>query len=53
MQKYIGQVMEIIYLDHYGKLSQRKIEIRTVRGSMVFAFCLEKRKMRTFRVEIY
>lgn len=48
MDKHIGHTLEIIYLDQSGKLSQRKIEVRAVRGSKVSAYCFERKELRTF-----
>jgi predicted DNA-binding transcriptional regulator YafY len=51
IEKYIGQIVEIIYLDRKGILTQRKIEVRAIKGSRVKAFCLEQRAPRIFRIE--
>lgn len=50
MEKYIGRIVEIIYLGRDGRITQRRIEVREVTGEIVKAFCLERRAPRTFQV---
>ncbi len=47
--KYIGEVVEIVYMDKNGHLSQRRIEIHGIRGELVYATCLTSGERRTFR----
>ncbi|OWA36814.1 hypothetical protein B9G55_01670 [Saccharibacillus sp. O16] len=47
--KYIGEVVEIVYMDKNGHLSQRRIEIHAIRGSLVYSTCLTSGERRTFR----
>jgi predicted DNA-binding transcriptional regulator YafY len=51
MHKYIGQVIEIIYLAQSGKFSQRKIEVLAIQGETVKAYCLQCRALRIFRMD--
>ncbi|MBP1992564.1 hypothetical protein [Paenibacillus eucommiae] len=51
MDKHIGHTLEIIYLDKAGKLSQRKIEVRSVSGDKLSAYCLERKELRTFNAD--
>jgi predicted DNA-binding transcriptional regulator YafY len=51
MHKYIGQVIEIIYLAQSGKFSQRKIEVLAIQGETVKAYCLQSRAPRIFRMD--
>ncbi|SDD29149.1 hypothetical protein SAMN02799630_02820 [Paenibacillus sp. UNCCL117] len=51
MQKYVGHVVEIIYLGRDGKITQRKIEIRGVAGGVVKAYCLQRKAPRVFRLD--
>jgi len=50
-EKYIGQRLEIVYMDRTGKITQRKIEVRSIRGQLVRATCLMTGGPRTFRME--
>ncbi|ALC91818.1 hypothetical protein AM500_20025 [Bacillus sp. FJAT-18017] len=43
--------LEVIYLSKKNELTQRKMIIRGVKGNDVYAFCLLRRKMRTFKLE--
>ena len=47
--KYIGEVVEIVYMDKNGHLSQRRIEIHGIRGELVYSTCLTSGERRTFR----
>lgn len=51
MQKYIGQVVEIIYIDRTGNITQRQIEIHGIRNNLVRAMCLKSKAPRAFRTE--
>lgn len=51
MEKYIGQMVEIIYMDRAGKITQRRIEVHAVRGGLVRATCLKTKSPRAFRID--
>ena len=50
LQKYVGQIVEIIYVDKHNKISQRLIEVRSVQGEMVKAYCLKQKAPRVFKL---
>jgi len=50
MNKYIGNVLEIIYIDSKGKVSQRRIDVRSIRNDILIAFCHQRRAQRAFRI---
>ncbi|MFK7695912.1 hypothetical protein [Paenibacillus sp. HJGM_3] len=39
MEKYVGRIVEIIYQDRGGNLSQRRIRVESVKDDKVKAFC--------------
>lgn len=47
--KYVGEVVEIVYMDKDGNLSQRRIEVHGLRGELVYSTCLTSGERRTFR----
>ncbi|RCX22619.1 hypothetical protein DFP94_101199 [Fontibacillus phaseoli] len=49
MEKYIGKILEIIYIDRAGRVSQRRIEVHAVKGDLVRATCLKTGEPRAFR----
>ncbi|ANF97656.1 hypothetical protein [Paenibacillus bovis] len=51
LAKHIGELLEIVYMDQSGKLSQRRIEIKRIRNGLVYADCLRSGEPRTFREE--
>ncbi|WP_411347463.1 hypothetical protein [Paenibacillus sp. WLX2291] len=51
LANHIGELLEIVYLDQTGKLSQRRIEIRHIRNGLVYADCLRSGEPRTFKQE--
>lgn len=51
MKKYMNQVVEIIYMDRNGKITQRSIHIHAVRNGLVRATCLQTGAPRAFRNE--
>ncbi|WHY18124.1 hypothetical protein QNH28_21865 [Paenibacillus sp. G2S3] len=48
MQISIGQIIEIIYQDKARNISQRKIEIHSIRDGRIRASCLTKGTPRIF-----
>ncbi|MNI71660.1 hypothetical protein D3C73_1275440 [compost metagenome] len=44
----IGQIVEIVYEDKAGKITQRKIEIKGIRGGHIRATCLTTGAPRVF-----
>jgi hypothetical protein len=48
MQKYIGRMVEVVYLDRHGKLTQRRIRVIGIKDGMVKAFCYDRRSLRIF-----
>lgn len=51
VKKYIGHIVEIIYMDRAGMITQRQIKIHDVRGELVRATCMKKGVPRAFRVD--
>jgi predicted DNA-binding transcriptional regulator YafY len=51
VERCIGRVADIIYVDRHGKMSQRRVKVHSIKGAYVCVFCLEKRSIRTFRLE--
>lgn len=51
VEKYVGRVVEIIYLDVKGRISQRKIAVYSVRNGRVCAYCLSSKEARTFHLD--
>ncbi|WP_247681503.1 hypothetical protein [Paenibacillus sp. Marseille-P2973] len=49
VEKYIGKLLEIIYIDRAGNVSQRRIEVHAVKGDLVRATCLKTGEPRAFR----
>ncbi|AET60651.1 hypothetical protein ACIFQM_05780 [Paenibacillus sp. NRS-1782] len=51
LEKYVGQIVEIVYMDRKGKLSQRRIEVHRVRNGLIRATCLQTGQPRVFRLD--
>ncbi|WP_433947045.1 hypothetical protein [Paenibacillus sp. SN-8-1] len=51
MEKYIGEIVEIIYLDAAGKITQRKIEVHGIRNGLVRSKCLQSGQPRAFKLD--
>jgi len=49
LAKYIGEIVEIVYMDRSNQLTQRLIEIKHIRKGLVYADCLRTGSPRTFR----
>lgn len=50
-EKYVGQIVQIIYQDAKGALSQRKIHVRKMIDGNVMAIDLDKGTLRVFRID--
>jgi predicted DNA-binding transcriptional regulator YafY len=50
-EKYIGQVVQIIYEDAKGQITQRTIRVNRIGDGKVLAYDLDKRVPRPFRIE--
>ncbi|WNS43880.1 hypothetical protein [Paenibacillus sp. MMS20-IR301] len=51
MNKWIGRVIEIIYEDNSGNITQRRIEVHGCKGNLLRATCLATGRPRVFRSE--
>lgn len=51
MRKYVGQTIEMIYLDRKNRFTQRRVKVQSVDGQLIRAYCLVQRGPRVFRVE--
>lgn len=51
MEKYTGRTVDIIYMDRYGRFTQRRIRVVSVRGDRVRAYDFERRAPRVFLTE--
>jgi predicted DNA-binding transcriptional regulator YafY len=48
IEKYVGCVIEIIYQDKKGQLTKRQIQVHSVQGELVRAFCMTSGAPRMF-----
>lgn len=46
MQKYIGQIVAIIYMDRGGRFTKRRVKLLAVDGDRVKVYCLERQAPR-------
>jgi predicted DNA-binding transcriptional regulator YafY len=51
LNKYIGRIVEIIYQGSGRQITQRRIEIRSITGGIIKAYCLQRQAPRLFRIE--
>ncbi|HEY2491579.1 MAG TPA: hypothetical protein VGI33_01395 [Paenibacillus sp.] len=49
--KYLGKIVEIMYMDQSGKITQRRIEVNSIRNGLIKATCLMTGSPRTFRID--
>ena len=50
-ERYVGQTIDIIYLDRHNKLSQRRIRVLSVDSECMTAYCYVRKAPRLFRNE--
>lgn len=46
-----GQTLEMIYISRNNKITHRYIKIVKIGSHSILAFCFEKRKLRTFKLD--
>ncbi len=51
MEKYVGLIVDIIYVDRKGRFTQRRITVHSVRGDRIRAYDHTKKALRVFRAE--
>ncbi len=51
MRKYIGGIIELIYMDRKGKITQRKIRLQGIRNDLIRATCLKTNQPRVFSMD--
>ncbi|MGG1598883.1 hypothetical protein [Paenibacillus naphthalenovorans] len=50
LRRYIVRTIEIIYLGRDNRITQRRIEVRTVNAGIVKAYCFKRKGPRLFRI---
>ncbi|GGE56268.1 hypothetical protein GCM10011391_39050 [Pullulanibacillus camelliae] len=51
IKKHVGDIIEMIYLDQHGDMSQRTIKVISQRGALLVAYCYTKQSIRTFSTD--
>lgn len=53
LQRYLmtGQLVEMIYLDRYGRTTKRTIRVCEICGNRVKAYCFTRQAFRVFALE--
>jgi predicted DNA-binding transcriptional regulator YafY len=51
LRKYLGSIVEIIYIDKDQQITQRLIELRSVKSGSIKAYCLQRKALRIFKIE--
>jgi hypothetical protein len=51
LRRYLGRIVEIIYVDRHGAFTQRLVQLHSIRDGDVMVFCLERQAPRTLKVE--
>lgn len=50
-EEYIGQIVQIIYQDAKGKITQRTIRVNRIIDGKIHAYDIDKRAPRPFRID--
>ena len=50
IDKYVGCIVKIVYIDRHNKISERNIEVKVVRDGYIRARCLAANGPRVFAV---
>lgn len=47
--KYIGHIVEIVYMDKIGQITQRRIEVKGIKSGLIRAKDIQSGQPRTFK----
>jgi predicted DNA-binding transcriptional regulator YafY len=50
LSKYVGAIVEIIYLDSRGRLTHRTVQIHSIQGDILHAYCYHRQAPRSFKL---
>jgi hypothetical protein len=51
LERYIGRIVELIYLDRRGTFTKRIVQLHSLHEGIAKVFCHERRAPRTLKVE--
>ncbi|PWW06346.1 hypothetical protein DFQ01_103248 [Paenibacillus cellulosilyticus] len=51
MQKYVGKLVQLIYIDRKRQVSIRNVRVLSVQGSRLKAYCMTARAPRVFNID--
>ncbi|SFD74959.1 hypothetical protein SAMN05216378_1255 [Paenibacillus catalpae] len=51
MEKFIGKVVQLIYIDRKRKVSIRDVRVISVKGGRLKAYCFQAQAIRIFALE--
>jgi predicted DNA-binding transcriptional regulator YafY len=49
LNRYVGQKVEIMYVNKQGAITQRYIEVRSIKNNYVCAYCFAQKGLRAFK----
>ncbi|UVI32308.1 hypothetical protein [Paenibacillus spongiae] len=50
VEKYVGRIVRIVYMDRHSRISERIIQIKAVRDGQIKAYCMTTGGPRVFHV---
>lgn len=50
MERYMGKVVQLIYIDRKRQVSIRDVRIMSVKGELIKAYCLTAKAYRIFNI---
>lgn len=51
MEKFIGKVVQLIYIDRHRKVTIRDVRVMSVKGARMKGYCFSSQAIRLFNVE--
>jgi hypothetical protein len=51
LRRYLGRIVEIIYVDRRGVFTKRLVQLHSIHDGTVKVFCLERQAPRMLKVE--
>ncbi|NHN34797.1 hypothetical protein [Paenibacillus agricola] len=51
LSRYVGQQVEIVYIDKPNVITQRFIEIHSIKNNFLCAYCFTKKRLRVFSLQ--
>ena len=51
IERYIGRIVDVVYMDRSGRFTKRRVQVQSVRDGRAKVYCFERQAPRAFIIE--